>query len=141
MRLKIWALTLTVAALLAAAPAPAQETSAKRLTPEEVKALASGGQKYFFLDVREPKELEELGTLPGYVNIPLGDLEKRLSEVPKDTLVVTACNGGGRASRAAELLEKHGYRTVQYCALREYKEKGYELIYPKAPETNATPKP
>lgn len=141
MRVTIWALTLAVAALWVAAPAPAQETSANRLTPEEVKALASGGQKYFFLDVREPKELEELGTLAGYVNIPLGELEKRLSEVPKDTLVVTACNGGGRASRAAELLEKHGYKSVQFCALREYKEKGYELVYPKAAGAAAPAKP
>jgi rhodanese-related sulfurtransferase len=141
MRVKIWVLTLAMAVFSAATPAPAQETPAKRLTPEEVKELASRGQKYFFLDVREPKELEELGTLPGYVNIPLGELEKRLSEVPKDTLVVTACNGGGRASRAAELLEKHGYHTVQFCALREYKDKGYELIYPKAPDTGAPAKP
>lgn len=140
MRLKIWAMTLALGALSLAAPAPAQETSAKRLTPEEVKALAGGGQKYFFLDVREPKELEELGTLAGYVNIPIGELERRLSEVPKDTLVVTACNGGGRASRAAELLEKHGYKTVQFCALREYKEKGYDLIYPKTPEATAQAK-
>jgi len=129
-----------MAVLSLTAPAPAQETSAKKLTPEEVKELAGGGQKYFFLDVREPKELEELGTLAGYVNIPLGDLEQRLSEIPKDTLVVTACNGGGRASRAAELLEKHGYKSVQFCALREYKEKGYELIYPKAPESAAAAK-
>ena len=42
------------------------------------------------LDVREPKELEELGTLEGYVNIPIGQLEQRLDELPKDRLIVTA---------------------------------------------------
>jgi len=40
--------------------------------------------------VREPKELTELGTIKGYVNIPLGQLESRLSEIPKDKLIVTA---------------------------------------------------
>jgi rhodanese-related sulfurtransferase len=40
--------------------------------------------------VREPKELAELGTIKGYVNIPLGQLESRLSEIPKDKLIVTA---------------------------------------------------
>jgi rhodanese-related sulfurtransferase len=132
MQTRIWGAALTLLALAAAASAPAQETSAKKLTPEEVKALAGGGGNYFILDVREPKELEELGTLPGYVNIPIGELEQRLAEVPKDMLVVTACNGGARASRAAAILEKHGYKQVQYCALREYKDKGYEMIHPKA---------
>jgi hypothetical protein len=47
-------------------------------------------KKVFFLDVREPKELEELGTLEGYYNIPLGELEKRLGELPKDQLILTA---------------------------------------------------
>ncbi len=47
-------------------------------------------KKVFFLDVREPKEIEELGTLEGYHNIPLGELEKRLGELPKDRLILTA---------------------------------------------------
>jgi rhodanese-related sulfurtransferase len=40
--------------------------------------------------VREPKELEELGTIKGYVNIPLSQIENRLSEIPKNKLIVTA---------------------------------------------------
>lgn len=44
----------------------------------------------FFLDVREPSELEELGTLDGYVNIPLGQIEKRITEIPKDQAIITA---------------------------------------------------
>jgi rhodanese-related sulfurtransferase len=44
----------------------------------------------FFLDVREAKELQDLGTLEGYYNIPFGELEKRLGELPKDRLILTA---------------------------------------------------
>lgn len=120
--------------LLAGTLAVAQETSAKKLTPDELKALIGSSQKYFFLDVREPKELEELGTLRGYVNIPLGELEGRLAEIPKDVLVVVACNRAVRAAKGAAILEKHGYKQLQLCALNEYKEKGHELIYPKAPQ-------
>jgi hypothetical protein len=47
-------------------------------------------KKVFFLDVRDPKELEELGTLEGYVNIPLGQLEQRLNELPRDKAIITA---------------------------------------------------
>ena len=42
------------------------------------------------LDVREPWELEAFGTRKGYINIPLGELEKRLDELPKDKLILTA---------------------------------------------------
>ena len=60
----------------------------KQLTSEEAeKALK--GDNVFLLDVREPKELEEFGTIKGYVNIPLGQLESRLKEIPKDKVVVT----------------------------------------------------
>ncbi len=44
----------------------------------------------FLIDVREPKEIEELGSLKGYVNIPLGQIESRLNEIPKDRYIVTA---------------------------------------------------
>jgi rhodanese-related sulfurtransferase len=65
-----------------------QTQNQKNLTPEEIeKALER--KDVFFLDVREPKEIAELGSVKGYVNIPLGQLESRLSEVPKDKLVIT----------------------------------------------------
>ena len=61
----------------------------RHLTVEEIeKALEN--KEVFFLDVREPKEIAELGSVKGYVNIPLGQLESRLSEIPKDKLILTA---------------------------------------------------
>jgi len=42
------------------------------------------------LDVREPWELEKYGARPGYLNIPIGQLEKRLNELPKDKTILTA---------------------------------------------------
>ena len=59
------------------------------MASDEVMALLEKGE-VFFLDVREPSELEELGTLEGYVNIPLGQIEKRLKEIPKDKAIITA---------------------------------------------------
>jgi 3-mercaptopyruvate sulfurtransferase SseA len=72
----------------ATAQMPAMDES-HRVKPEDIdKALAEGN--VLVLDVREPKELEELGTIPDSLHIPLGQLEKRLSEVPKDRLILTA---------------------------------------------------
>jgi len=42
------------------------------------------------LDVREPWELEKYGAREGYINIPIGQLEKRLNELPKDKTILTA---------------------------------------------------
>jgi predicted sulfurtransferase len=68
---------------------PAAQPQAPKMASDDVLALLEKGE-VFFLDVREPKELEELGTFEGYVNIPLGQIEKRLSEIPKDKAIITA---------------------------------------------------
>jgi hypothetical protein len=70
------------------APAPAQP-QAPKMDSDDVWALVEKEQ-VFFLDVREPDELEKLGTFEGYVNIPLGQIEKRLAEIPKDKAIITA---------------------------------------------------
>jgi 3-mercaptopyruvate sulfurtransferase SseA len=94
--------SLIVMAMMAVAPLMAAQTPStpappaiaplgeeRRISPDDIdKYLADG--KTLLLDVREPKELEELGTIEGAVNIPLGQLEKRLGEIPKDRLILTA---------------------------------------------------
>jgi hypothetical protein len=60
-----------------------------RVKPDDIDALLADG-KVVLLDVREPWELEENGTLEGHINIPLSQLEKRLAELPKDKAILTA---------------------------------------------------
>ncbi len=71
-----------------AAPTQAQPKAPKMSSDEVMERLEKGD--VFFLDVREPKELAELGTFDGYVNIPLGQIEKRLGEIPMDKPIITA---------------------------------------------------
>ena len=53
-------------------------------TADELKALLDKeGKNLFVLDVREPRELEELGMLEGSFNVPVGEVEKRMAEIPK----------------------------------------------------------
>jgi hypothetical protein len=75
--------------LLTAAGALGAQNKEKTLSADELKELLDKKEVYF-LDVREPKELEELGTIKGYVNIPLSQMEHRLTEIPKNKLIVTA---------------------------------------------------
>lgn len=69
--------------------APAAQPKALKMASDDVMTLLEKGE-VFFLDVREPKELVELGTLEGYVNIPLGQIEGRLKEIPNDKAIITA---------------------------------------------------
>src|SRR5438045_6652677 len=109
---------LILMALQSAAQTPAPASKAKQLSTNELKELL-GKKDVFFLDVREPKELEELGTIKGYVNVPLDQLESRLSEIPKGKLIITACNHGSRAARAVAILEKGRYKTLGACGTPE----------------------
>ncbi len=79
-----------LAAGMVALAAFAQDQKPNRIAIDDLKQRVDQRKDLFFLDVREPKELEELGTLKGFVNIPLGQLESRLHEVPKDRFIVTA---------------------------------------------------
>ena len=119
--------TFLFATLAAVSMRSASAEEVKKLTADDLKQYLQEG-KYYFLDVREPSELQQYGSVKGYVNIPLGQVEKRLSEIPKDRTIVTMCEHGARATKAAEILQKNGYKVVGACGLAEYREKGYETV-------------
>jgi rhodanese-related sulfurtransferase len=77
---RAWLSLASAAAALAQEKPPAE----KDISADELKELLEKKIKLFYLDVREPKELEELGTIECYVNIPLSQLEARINEIPKD---------------------------------------------------------
>lgn len=63
------------------------------------------------IDVRTPDEFLD-GAYPGAVNIPVSELNRRLSEVPKDVPIVLYCASGARSAAAAQFLRKSGYADV-----------------------------
>jgi len=63
------------------------------------------------VDVRTPAEYRE-GHIPGVVNIPLDELEKRKNEVPKDKKVVLICRTGNRSAEGTRLLRGSGFQNV-----------------------------
>ncbi len=80
----------------------------------------------FLLDVRE-KEEYAAGHIPGAVNIYVGELEKRLDEVPSDRPVVSMCSVGNRGGLGASILKRHGYSEVYNLlgGMKAWKKKGY----------------
>lgn len=63
------------------------------------------------VDVRAPGEHAQ-GTIEGASEIFVGELEKRLDELPRDRPVVTMCSVGHRGGIAASILARHGFRAV-----------------------------
>ena len=64
------------------------------------------------LDVREPHELQ-ISALAGAVNIPLGMLAARLSELDSAREMVVLCKSGSRSARALELLASAGFKRIK----------------------------
>ncbi|HZD66727.1 MAG TPA: rhodanese-like domain-containing protein [Acidimicrobiales bacterium] len=59
------------------------------------------------VDVRERQEWNA-GHAPQATHIPLGQLERRLDDLPEGRALVTVCRSGQRSARAAALLGRHG---------------------------------
>lgn len=79
----------------------------------EPEALEHG--RHVVVDVREPEEYRS-GHVPGAVNIPLGELERRAGELPAGRPVVAYCNlrhpGQARCERAVALLRARGVQAT-----------------------------
>lgn len=63
------------------------------------------------LDVREPGEFAA-GHLPNARNIPIGELDKRVGDLPAGKPVLVCCASGARSGRAISLLRKAGHEQV-----------------------------
>jgi NADPH-dependent 2,4-dienoyl-CoA reductase/sulfur reductase-like enzyme/rhodanese-related sulfurtransferase len=61
------------------------------------------------LDVRNPLELV-VESVPGAVNIPLGELRARLGELPRDREIFLICRSAQRAYYATRILLQNGFR-------------------------------
>jgi hypothetical protein len=67
-------------------PTTGRAVGATEMAPDAVKAALASGRKMVIIDTR-PAEAFAAESLPGAINIPLADIDKRLSEFPKDTLL------------------------------------------------------
>ena len=70
------------------------------------------GNHLKLLDVREPHELE-ISALPNAMNIPLGELAERLSELDSAEEMVVFCKRGSRSARAVEILASAGFKKIK----------------------------
>lgn len=79
------------------------------LTKEELKRRLRN-KDVLVLDVRPPEEFEA-GHIPGAISIPVGELRRRLRELPKNKEIVAYCRGQycSFAPEAVRYLSSKGY--------------------------------
>jgi len=69
----------------------------------------SDAKGQFLLDVRQPVELV-VESVPGAVNIPLGQLRARLGELPRDREILVICRSAQRAYYGTRILLQNGFK-------------------------------
>jgi molybdopterin/thiamine biosynthesis adenylyltransferase/rhodanese-related sulfurtransferase len=94
------------------APAEADWFAAQDTIPtvsvQELKRKMDEGEAFTLVDVREPYEYE-IARIAGSRLIPLGELETRVSELPRTGMLVLQCHSGGRSEHAARFLQEAGF--------------------------------
>ncbi len=87
----------------------------KGIGPIEFKEELDEGKTPYILDVRTPGEFEMMRLGIGETLIPIGDLRRRLEDLPadKNREIVCYCKISLRGYEAAVLLESKGWRNVK----------------------------
>ncbi|MCL4258614.1 MAG: molybdopterin-synthase adenylyltransferase MoeB [Anaerolineales bacterium] len=82
------------------------------ITPKELAEQLKNGSQVKVIDVREPHELA-ISRIEGSLDIPLGEIAARLSELDTANEYVVMCRVGGRSARAVELMLAAGFGKVK----------------------------
>ena len=83
----------------------------EEIAPEAAIAAVESGS--VFIDVREPYELDEVKYGINYTNIPMGEVQERIEEFPKDKNIIVGCRSGKRSMNVCMFLKMQGYDNVQ----------------------------
>ena len=86
-----------------------QKDTVAEVTAQDVQQRLAQGEALLLLDVREPYEYHE-AHIAGSTLIPLGQLSRRLEDLPRDRPIVAVCRSGNRSKHAAILATRAGHR-------------------------------
>lgn len=108
----------------------------ENLTAEQVTAEIGQGQA-LLVDLREPGELAQSGTIPGAIHAPRGMLEfyadptspYHRPELEPSRRVILYCASGGRSALAASALMSMGYSNVAHLdgGIKAWQAAGYAV--------------
>lgn len=67
-------------------PQTGRAIGAKEMTPDALQKLIDQKAKMIIIDVRDEAQFQK-ETIPGAIHIPFAELEARLKDIPKDTVL------------------------------------------------------
>ena len=100
-----------IAVALVLAAASSAIAGQKNISSLQARTLLAKTKNVFLLDVRTPEEYRQ-AHLKGAVLIPLGEIEHRLKELPRNRTIVVYCAVGSRSNLVAGFLAGKGYGEV-----------------------------
>lgn len=88
---------------------PEAMTRVRRLAPRALEALLASAQadQFAIVDIREPDEFA-VSRLPNARNIPVGELSRRIGDLPAGRTPIFICRSGGRSLTACAIALKAG---------------------------------
>lgn len=78
---------------------------------QELKRKLDAREPLTLVDVRESWEYD-IAQIAGSRLIPLGELEERMTELPREGILVIQCHSGVRSEQGARLLQQAGFANV-----------------------------
>lgn len=90
----------------------AENILAGRVRPIQWREIGTLSRETLCIDVRTRDEFA-MGSIPGFVNIPLDELREHLGELPRERPVVVSCAVGLRGYLASRILSQHGFADVR----------------------------
>ena len=101
---------------------------AKEICP--TTTLGKVNEGVLMVDVRTKEEVNSVTfDVDNYLNIPYGELEERINEIPKNQEIIMVCNVGDKSLWATYYLMKAGYPTVYNMSggINKWARKGFPL--------------
>lgn len=98
------------------------------MNPQQISKQVEN-KEIVLIDVREKDEWDD-GHIEGAKHIPLGSLNaEAVNDLSKDSKIYTYCRSGGRAGRAAQILQNMGFKNTQNMGgVIEWQNNGGELV-------------
>lgn len=81
------------------------------LNVSELSEKLKSDKQAVVIDVRQPEEYRE-GHIAGSKLIPLGELVKRINELPKSKEIICVCASGSRSHSATKMLIDAGFTAI-----------------------------
>ena len=80
----------------------------------DINDFIANENNYTIIDIRNPKEVKDRKIFKNSISIPLGELRKRVSEIPTEKPIVIHCAGGYRSAAAFGIVKNYAKNSIIY---------------------------